>query len=1513
MKKIMAVFLIICMLSGNAMVFAESFEGETAMESGFVIYDGNKTADIIIGSEYAQDTVSRRNYTQISRAAGDLRQDIAMVTGAVDYYEVSTTFVYNEDVKNKRLSDADINKTPQLKNTGEGIVVGSINDSEIIKKYIEEGKLDEAKTIEGKWEAFVIKQIDSSLVIAGSDARGTIYGIYHLSEEIGVSPWYWFSDAPVKVKDRVVVDYNEAYINYGPDVKYRGIFINDEERLIDWAKLKFPTDNGTPDVNLYRHVFELMLRLGANTLWPAMHEGTTAFNMAKDEDGIPINAKEAGKYGIIMASSHAEMMLRCNVSEWSEFKENHRDEYTWNDNGSFDYTQNKEAILGYWKERLETNKDFESILSLGIRGVHDGDAETDRLYLYNNSKVEMMRDVIAEQRKLIKEIYGSETAVPQVFIPYKTVADIYNAGLKDYIPDDVMLMWAEDNYGNLRQTPTEKEKARSGGCGVYYHSSYWSWYSPKSYLWLNSTQIYYMVHQMVRAYDTGAQAYWTLNVGDIKPGDIVTELFLELAWDIDTKDSIDEFLIKHAMRDYNTDYETAEKIAAVAKDFYQLSGVKKAEFFGHVNSASYNDVYFSSDMLYPFSITSEGDEGMRLVNKCNEMVDILTDVYNSLDEGSRDVFYQQIYYHVLSYRDVAEEYVYLWKNNTAAEEGRYQSAEIYTLLSQAARERVRTRQEDFWAIKDNKWEKAINYDHPVSYYNMNEGVLLVRDSQYKTATASEGLGVKSESNTLRFDKNADNESYIDLFVKGTESESWSIDAPEWIKLSKNEGEVGVEERVVVGVDFSLIPNTTSGTITVYNGNVKTASIPVIATVNNITLEENSFIEANGKVVIETEHFTENIKGDDGTYWEVFENAGRWGDAMSSMPFDSSRADGDSIKNSARLRYRVYFTSMGTFMGFVDRIPTLNEGTNDDGSSRSCRTAIGIDNSTPYLLKGNSTTGGSWKSNIMHMIEQISFSVTVNEPGWHDIYIYKSDAGMLIDRITIETISGAAESSLMGAEESPNTFDYVAREVAALPEELNDIEILPSVTLEENTTEEITLSENYESVTVSDDRVCTAFVENNSVKITAHHSGKAALSLSSGEKIARLTVVVMPEENSFVEENGALVINAATAILNNEHASMTGSSNGVHIWELSGIGISATPMATADSRANWVATNQSDGARLLTAAPNQKVGSSEAYGSAPYLSYNVTITNAGTYKLYVNTSNPNANADSYHVYVDDVWKYHSSDGGSEIDDGYWYTYEPSEGFYLSKGKHTIKIAAREAGFTINTLALFKSGTISTDTFDYMSISSVTGKGRLYFTLVPGVKSDGIVGLAASDKTPSAWGDYPMTIRIRPEGHFDCYNNGQGFTYDSKITYKEGESYRICVTVDINKQTYSVDINNQRMATDYKFRVEAKDISRITVRGGADVSPRLFVTGGYTLLLGAYLSSAEIKDGKTYYTIVPDENEGVLYVALYREDTLLETKKNPSEEGFFDMVGDKVALFNWEDGNMKPISNKSIIVL
>lgn len=1041
-----------------------------------VLYDGKATAPILIDEGYSGSPYSSRSYRQIFRAVGDLRQDIAMITGTISDSIVKQQFADNTYKQAARLATADQSKVPALihnvesaKRIETAVIIGSIQDSPIVRQLMEDGKLEEARRIESRGEAYILAEvdhpregIDRALVIAGSDARGTIFGIYTLSELLGVSPWYWYSDVPVLVKDKIILEglANNPIVEKGPDVKYRGIFINDEERTMDWAKEKFPVENGTPDVNFYRHVFELLLRLKCNVLWPAMHEGTTAFNKATDGAGASINAKEAAEYGVILSASHCEMLLRNNVDEWEPWYEAHRNDYDWigrNYKEAFDYTLNKKAILDYWKERLMANRDFESILALGIRGIHDGKYAFKNLASTYGTEIAMMEDVIHEQRKLIEEIYGSIDAVAQVFIPYKEMGNLYNDGLKARLPDDIMLMWAEDNYGYLRQVPNEEERSRFSGSGIYYHSSYWG--HPKSYLWLNSLQLSLMVEQLRRAFDTGAGAYWILNVGDIKPGEIVLECFAKLSWnvkDFDNKSLETGFLKNHAMCDYHLQENDAAIVANVMEQFFRLCGTKRAEFFGTENPSSVHSTAFREEFAFPFSVTGDGDEGLLMLERCTRMVENLTAIYDKLDEPHQAALYQQLLHHVISYLGVAEEYVYYWKNRLSVAQGRYASARMYMELSRKGRERIQQAQDKFWEVSNGKWRKAIGYSHPITYYGgVNEGIVLLNDAHYATVPSSgHGIGAAAEgqqiagAGTLRFQSLLNNEHYFDVFARGEKQAEWLAEAEDWMILSHTAGSTGAEERVTVKIDWSKLNGSTAGLIHVFNAadgkksGESIASFVVKASVTDVPFEGPSFIEANGYVAVEAEHYSESLKGKDGSEWRPVKSGGARGDTMKAYPDTAERVDYD-FADTAQLKYRIYFNSTGTFKGVFYRIPTLNEGFDDYGRPRSCRTAIGLDSDLPSVaqLDGHSSWGSKkWEENIMRMVEPLEFGLTVQTPGWHDLVVYRSDASIVFSRIVIETEQGAVGDSLLGPVESPNNIaeDEPARvRLAELPKEIRE--------------------------------------------------------------------------------------------------------------------------------------------------------------------------------------------------------------------------------------------------------------------------------------------------------------------------------------------------------------------------------------------------------------------------------------------------------------------------------------------
>ena len=878
-------------------------------ESSVTLYSAEQgAAPVLMDTAYADsenDSHASRTHTQIARAVNDLRQDIAMVNGSISYEDVQQIFNDDEEKLAARLAATGEQAVPPMiyDQIAEGetyknaIIVGAIGDSPIIDKLIQDGKLDEAKDIEGKWEGYVIKNVENpvpgvanALVIAGSDARGTIYGIYTVSEEIGVSPFYWYSDVPVDVKDTIEVDYSEAVVNEGPKVKYRGIFINDEDMSIrNWAPKKFTTENGTPDINYYRKVFELMLRLKCNLLWPAMHELSTSFAAARDENGIPVNSKEAAKYGVVIGSSHCEILLRSNTGEWWDWYNKNKNNFDWDPQAqSYDFSANREALLQYWRERLETNKDFESVLTLGIRGIHDGGFNCYyKNQKYGGSDVKFMEDVIKAQRELIAEVYfdGDKSRlseIPQVLIPYKEMGTVYNAGLKDFMAQpeysDITLMWAEDNHGYLRQTPNETEKERPGGAGVYYHASYWG--SPTSYLWLNSIPLSLLSEQLHRAYDEDMKNQWVLNVGDIKPGDQSMEFYSKFAWDPESYDdtNVEDYLKEQAIRDWNVSSNDADTIAAALMKYYKMQGTKKAEYYNRT--------------LFPLSATSNGDEALLWQERSQELVDQLTPIYEAMDEETKTAFYEQIYYHVLSVNDAAKEYAYYWKAVQASEQGRVGSTTVYNGLSKIYRDNILNRVDEYNGLNNNKWTGYMSWKHCTG--DENDGHDILKDNEYPSVPSSKhGVGAAAEgqsaagSGTLRLESSVNEDKrYFDVFAMESAQCQWVAEAPEWIKLSVASGETSTEQRVIVTADWDNMEDSQTGEIKVYNAvdGEKTgepvATFTVQAEKSDLDPSENNgFVEANGYVAVEAEHYSEMEEGSDGSSWGVIVNSGQHGDTM----------------------------------------------------------------------------------------------------------------------------------------------------------------------------------------------------------------------------------------------------------------------------------------------------------------------------------------------------------------------------------------------------------------------------------------------------------------------------------------------------------------------------------------------------------------------------------------------------------------------------------------------------------
>ncbi|HWA25340.1 MAG TPA: glycosyl hydrolase 115 family protein [Lacunisphaera sp.] len=523
---------------------------EAGLAGDFPLVDARQAASIVASPE---------DFKVVNLAASDLAADIQRVTGRRPEIFPATAGL-----------------------AGPLVLVGTVGHSPLIDSLAAAGKID-SSALRGAWECFVIATVadplpgvPSALVIVGSDRRGTAFGIYELSQAIGVSPWHWWADVTPERKPTLFVAAGTH--RFGPpSVKYRGIFINDEDwGLQPWAAKTFEPETGDLGPKTYARVCELLLRLKANTLWPGMHPSTKAFNH------FPQNKLVADDHAIVMGSSHAEPMLRNNVGEWTAPKED------------YNYLANREGVRAYWEERLKENGRFENLYTLGMRGIHDSNMVGPKT---DAERIATLERIFADQRELLAKYArwnvggalrpdstnGDHTSgrkapptlnsIPQLFCAYKEVLALYRQGLK--VPDDVTIVWPDDNFGYVRNFATDEERKRSGGFGVYYHLSYLG--APLSYLWLATTPHALVWEEMRKAYDHGGRRIWIANVGDIKPGEIGMEFFLQMAWDIDRwqADNLDGFLPEWATREFGA--AAAPEVARLLTEWYRLNFIRRPE------------------------------------------------------------------------------------------------------------------------------------------------------------------------------------------------------------------------------------------------------------------------------------------------------------------------------------------------------------------------------------------------------------------------------------------------------------------------------------------------------------------------------------------------------------------------------------------------------------------------------------------------------------------------------------------------------------------------------------------------------------------------------------------------------------------------------------------------------------------------------------------------------------------------------------------------------------------------
>lgn len=550
------------------------------------------------------------------------------------------------------------------------IIVGTVGKSPLLKAVSAD-----VSALTGKKQAFLLQVLpDGKLLVAGSDSHGTAYGIMELSRLIGVSPWEWWADVTPEKKTSFVLS-AEYQTLQSPSVEYRGIFINDEDwGLMPWSSQTYePSDiKGHIGPKTNARIFELLLRLRANTYWPAMHECTLPFFLTEG------NRKVAEEYGIFIGSSHCEPMVCSAAGEWRRRGQ-----------GDYDYVNNSASVYKFWEDRVKEVAQQGNIYTLGMRGVHDGQMQGAKTVAEQKAVLER---VLKDQRGLLQKYVNKDvTAIPQAFIPYKEVLDIYNAGLQ--VPDDVTLIWCDDNYGYIRHFPTAEERARKGGNGIYYHVSYWG--RPHDYLWLGTFSPYLLHQQMKLAYDRGIQKMWVLNVGDIKPAEYQIELFLDMAWNIDEVNEIGvtAHLKSWLGREFGSN--CAEELLPAMEAHYQLSYIRKPEFMGNTREEERDPKYkVIKDLPWSEQTISER------LRSYTALSDVVERMESNIPADRQDAYFQLVKYPVQAAAQMNRKIL-------TAQLARHSKADWKQ--SDAAFDSIASLTQQYNSLQNGKWNRMMDF------------------------------------------------------------------------------------------------------------------------------------------------------------------------------------------------------------------------------------------------------------------------------------------------------------------------------------------------------------------------------------------------------------------------------------------------------------------------------------------------------------------------------------------------------------------------------------------------------------------------------------------------------------------------------------------------------------------------------------------------------------------------------------------------------------------------------------
>ena len=879
----------------------------------------------------------------VQRVIGDLRSDLTKVAGTAT-------------------------AAPRL-----AVIVGSLGHNAIVDRLVAEKRID-ASAIKGQWEAYLQQVVDKpapgidrALVIVGSDARGAIYGVYDLSTRMGVSPWSWWADVPIVRRERLSVSAGSR--SDRPAVRYRGIFLNDEDpALKGWATATF----GGFNEKFYSRVFELILRLKGNLLWPAMW-GKAFY----DDDAN--NKPTARRYNVIIGTSHHEPLMRAHV-EWERYGK-----------GPWDYSKNAAVLQDFWRTGLARADGSEHLVTVGMRG--DGDEP-----MTQGTAISLLEQIVTDQREIIEQVTGKPaTETPQVWALYKEVQDYYDKGMR--VPDDVTLLFSDDNWGDIRRLPKPGVE-RSGGYGVYYHFDYVG--GPRNYKWINTNQISRTWEQMKLARAYGADRLWIVNVGDLKPMELPISFFLDLAWNPEAwpVDRMADYHKIWAAQQFGPGY--AAQIGDYLDRTTWLLARRKPEL---LDADTWSLQYFRE---------AEGVIGDydRLEKEARETASVLP-------AEARDAYYQLVLHPIEASANLNRLYVTVANNRLHAAQGRN---DVNALADEAAALFANDRaiHARYEAAAGGKWVHMMDQTH-IGYtiwQQPDADVMPKVERNNPGSAAAMGVAVEGDAKAwvpgqpaptvTPFERFGHADRRIDVFNRGVKPFALIArsDSP-WLVVVDGRGTVETSKTIRLAVDWSRAPPGTSRANVTISGPSGTSLALPVAIVNRNEPTGTGFIEADGYVAIEAEHFAHS-NGASGAQWTVIPGLGRTLSATTPMPQSpNSFAPG----NGPSLDYDVLLFTTGNVTIDVLASPSL-----DVAGGRGLRYAIGVDDEAPKivdLIADNSEK--AWNESVIEAARVGRSSHAIGKAGRHRIRLWAVDPGVVVQRLVLAT--GPLPKTALGPPES----------------------------------------------------------------------------------------------------------------------------------------------------------------------------------------------------------------------------------------------------------------------------------------------------------------------------------------------------------------------------------------------------------------------------------------------------------------------------------------------------------------